>query len=350
MTTDRVRPFADRLGPALLGKGFRQDDYWVWCGSVARGEDRRWHMFASRWPKRYPFFQGYLAASEVVRASADTPEGPYTFEEVVLPARGAQWWDGRMTHNPFIVKLPQGYALFYIGATYPGETPSAQTLHRMAAAPGRLGEVCRWYNTIRIGVALAPSVTGPWTRPQQPTFDIDPDGWDSTVVTNPSPAVAPDGRIYLYYRSAGAKLGLAVAEQPEGPYLRQGEGPVVDPGEDLRIEDPFVWWSGDHWEMLCKDLTGRLTGEFHAGVHLLSPDGVDWSPAPRPKAWSRTLRWDDGTTTTQGNFERPFLLMNRGEPTHLFAATADGPGGDPEQSIPGFTRAHNTWTMVVKLT
>ncbi|WP_053377186.1 hypothetical protein [Paenibacillus sp. FJAT-27812] len=80
------------------------DGYWVWCGSVAKGEDGRFHMFASRWPKSLPMHPGWIVASEIVRAVSDTPEGPYDFQEVVFPARGAEYWDGRSTHNPHIVK------------------------------------------------------------------------------------------------------------------------------------------------------------------------------------------------------------------------------------------------------
>ncbi len=83
-----------RMLPAPVGGGFRMEGYWVWCGSVIKGEDNRYHMFASRWPKSQPMHPGWLSLSEIVRASSDTPEGPYQFEEVVLPARGAEYWDG----------------------------------------------------------------------------------------------------------------------------------------------------------------------------------------------------------------------------------------------------------------
>ena len=69
---------------------------------IVQGEDGRYHLFAARWPKELPFFDGYKVHSEVVRAASPTPEGPYEFQEVVLPARGAEYWDGRMTHNPTI--------------------------------------------------------------------------------------------------------------------------------------------------------------------------------------------------------------------------------------------------------
>lgn len=77
----------DRMLPAPLNGGFRMEDWWVWCGSAVRGEDGRFHLFASRWPKWLPMHPGWLLRSEIVRASADNAEGPYTYEETVLPAR-----------------------------------------------------------------------------------------------------------------------------------------------------------------------------------------------------------------------------------------------------------------------
>jgi hypothetical protein len=93
--------------------------------------------------------------------------------------------------------------------------------------------------------------------------------------------------------------------------------------------------------MIAKDQEGGPTGERHAGVHATSPDGVHWELAPQPKAYSRTVRWSDGTVTTQGSLERPQVLLEEGVPRYLFAATGDGPGG--------FNAAHRTWTMVIPL-
>jgi len=45
--------------------------------------------------------------------------------------------------------------------------------------------------------------------------------------------------------------------------------------------------------------------------------------------------------THQGQFERPQLLIENGRPTHLFAATGDGPGG--------FDKMSSSWNMVVPL-
>lgn len=340
-----IRPFMDRLQPAITNGGFRMDDYWLWCGSVIRGDDGKFHCFASRWPKTYPFFHGYLAASEVVRGVADNPEGPFEFAEVVLGDRGAQFWDGRMTHNPFIMKYDNEYILFYIGATYAGPRPPRAEMDALRARrSGPNGDSFPWFYSIRIGVARAPSVLGPWQRPDVPDFDIAPDSWDARMVTNPSPCVAHDGSLLLYYRSNG-KLGLARAETLAAGFHRVSAQPIFDPGTGLRVEDPCIFRSGSGYEMVCKDLTGSITGEFHAAVHLHSQDGVQWQLADQVKAWSRTLLWDSGIETTQASIERPFILCDdAGTPTHLYTATADGPGH--ADGRPGHYFAENTWNMV----
>ena len=103
-----------RLDKAVVGGGFELPGYWVWCSSVAKGDDGLYHMFASRWPKRLPFHPGWMVASEVVHATAKTAEGPYKFSDVVLPARGAQYWDGRSTHNPRIVRSRGKWVSVYL--------------------------------------------------------------------------------------------------------------------------------------------------------------------------------------------------------------------------------------------
>lgn len=70
--------------PAPVNGGFKMDGYWVWCGSVVKGEDGKFHMFASRWDKKYPMHPGWLAGSEIVRAESCTPEGPYEFYTMPL--------------------------------------------------------------------------------------------------------------------------------------------------------------------------------------------------------------------------------------------------------------------------
>jgi hypothetical protein len=152
---------APRLG------GFAMEGWWVWCGSTARGRDGRCHMFAARWPQALKFLPAYQSYSEIVRAVADTPAGPYTFAEVVLGDRGAGHWNGRMTHNPVIVRWGNRYAMFYIGTTFDGPKPSAEQLETGPA-------FYPWYRQIRIGMATSPDVVGPWERQDRPILEARP--------------------------------------------------------------------------------------------------------------------------------------------------------------------------------
>lgn len=319
------------------------DEWWVWCASVVRGFDARYHMFASRWPRSLPFMVSYPLRSEIVRASADSPLGPYRFEEVVLPPRGPHFWDGCMTHNPTIHVQGKRFFLFYIGSTFDGAAPSD---HDSTDTPEQRRRSQRSWENIRIGLAIADSPQGPWQRFDHPILDVAPASWDHRLVTNPAPCIRDDGRTLLLYRTPGprhALLGAAIADQPHGPYRRLTREPIMlHRGHEAHaVEDPFVWWTGTRYAMLAKDLSGQLTGELHAGVYAESDDGVVWRVPDAAKAYSRTITWDDGSITTLGCLERPQLLMEQNKPTHLFAAAADGPGG--------FNHATRTWNLVIPL-
>jgi hypothetical protein len=338
-STSIPRPFAEAILPAVVHGGFRRDDAWIWCGSVIRGEDERYHMFASMWEKTVPFTY-WVTNSMIVHAVADTPEGPFHYKEDVLTPRGSRFWDGMMTHNPTIHRFQDRYLLFYTGTTYEGERPGPgldvpEKVKRQAGA------------NQRIGMAVAPSPDGPWQRPYAPCLDVRPGHWDAQMTTNPAPCIHDTGDTLLLYKSKSGprrptRYGVARASTPFGPFGRVGpERPIVFGDASTPYEDAYVWFRNGMYHMLFNDLKGVLTGEDHAGAYALSIDGIDWRLHPRPRAYSRTVTWSDGTVTTQGSLERPQLLIEHGRPTHLYAATADGPGG--------FEHAANTWNMVFPL-
>ncbi|WP_223830063.1 glycoside hydrolase family protein [Paenibacillus arenilitoris] len=334
---------AGRMLPAPRSGGFRMEGYWVWCGSVVQGEDGRFHLFASRWPKSLPMHPGWLVGSEIVRAVSDSPEGPYRFQEIVLPARGAEYWDGRSTHNPHIVKHKGIYLLYYMGTTHPLREPVAGDgfgLEDPRCIVARSNK--------RVGLAVADSVFGPWRRSDAPLLPARPGGYDSYLTSNPAPCVKADDSVLLLYKARRYEgnehgrmtIGAAAASHWSGPYEPVSEEPVFPP-ERFHIEDPFIWPTGDGYAMIAKDMDGTICGEKHGGMLAVSADGLRWKPVPETKAYSRTVRWDDGTVQTMGSLERPFLLFQDGKPTHLFAAAADGPGG--------FRHAEQTWNIVIPL-
>jgi hypothetical protein len=328
-TTAGPAPFPE-FGVVPRNGGFKMDGYWVWCGSVIKGDDGRYHLFASRWPKDISFHPGWMTSSEIVRAVADTPEGPYVFQQVVLPARGAEYWDGRSTHNPSIARHGDTFLLFYMGSTHAFDDPPRGVPFLLTDPRAIVGRSHK-----RIGLAVASRLDGPWTRFDRPVLDTKPGTFYSFLTSNPSPVVHDDGSVLLMFKArkyegvphSRMMLGVARATHYLGPYDVAGNEPVFSASRFGEVEDPFVWKSPAGYELIAKDMTGAVVGEKHAGVHAWSTDGLAWRLASRPKAYTRTVRWDDGTTQLMGQLERPFLLIDGGRPRVMFAAAGDGPGG-----------------------
>lgn len=336
--------FIDRILPAPKNGGFSDPDYWIWGSSVIKGEDGKYHMFASRWTKKVGF-GNWVTNSQVVHAVSETAIGPYEFHDVVLPARGKQYWDGLCTHNPRVVKYGNQYLLYYFGNTYDFPQPDD-------ANPDVSEDNWRaaWMNK-RLGVAISDSVYGPWKRLDKPVIEPRPGHWDASITSNPAPAVnEKTGEILLMYKSSTdglvppLLLGVSKANKPEGPYKRLSDEPIFrfETADNNRIdvEDPFIWWAGNRYEAIVKDRSGEICGEEGGGVHVWSKDGVNWELFEKVKAYSRKVLWEDGTTSEHNHFERPFVLVEDGVPTHLFAATGTGPKA---------WQFDKTWNMVVPL-
>ena len=205
----------------------------------------------------------------------------------------------------------------------------------------------------RIGIAVSKSVFGPWQRSDEPILSPRPGKFDSFFTSNPAPCVQGDGSVLLVYKARAYKprpyegylhgkmtIGVAYAENYLGPYKALKDETVFPP-EKIHIEDPFIWRTENGYELIAKDMDGNISGELHAGIHAFSKDGINWEAYEGCKAYSRRIKWDDGTEQVMGNLERPFILFQEGKPTHMFFATADGTGG--------FENAKNTWNMVIPL-
>lgn len=323
-----MNPFKDRLLSTIKNGGFKMEDKMIWCGSVVKGEDDRYHMFASMWDRELGFGANWLYNCKIVRASSDTPEGPYQFEEVVLDRRGREYFDGMNVHNPYIQKHNGKYYLYYMGTTYGGNVPDH------CDSRERFVEV---WNTKRIGLAVADSVFGPWKRCDQPILQPrDCRFWDCTITTNPAVTILEDGTTYMLYKSrtyanAPLQIGVARADRPDGEFKRISDEPIFQFENDaLHVEDPFLWYEDGLFRLVIKDdfkdNSGGLTGEWGAGLYATSKDCINWEIEEDCKTYTRNIVWDDGTATEQPNLERPFLLIENGRPTHFFFATGEGPG------------------------
>ena len=302
---------------------FGQEGYEVWCGTVIRGEDGKYHMFYSRWPTRFGD-QSWVVKSEIAHAVSDTPFGTFTFHDVTLPPRGKEHWDGMVTHNPTVQRFGDKYYLYYMGNT--GDdlvTTGLNMVHR---------------NNQRIGVAVANSPYGPWQRFDQPLIDISPESSapDSLCVANPTLARGKDGTYRLLYKAVGRKNPLpfggpvvhlmASSTSPTGPFHKELKPLFLVPGETFPFEDPFMWFDPERSRYFCimKDNHGVASGAHQSTLVLFqSPDSRSWQRAKPFLVSDLTLHWADRPEQKVSRMERPQITFDDdGRPLMLVVAIA----------------------------
>ncbi|MCH5597359.1 glycoside hydrolase family protein [Niabella ginsengisoli] len=259
---------------------------------------------------------GWINGCEIAHAVADNPESEFNVVGTILKPREG-YWDATTCHNPFITTFNGKYYLYYMGNSN-GKT-----------------------NTKRIGLAVSESLNGPWQRTDAPILLPGPEGgWDDHCTTNPS-VIHHKGKYLLYYKSwntkeyeetkgsirGNRKYGLAIADNPEGPFIKYDGNPVIDfskRGNNAQLEDAFVWYEKNKFYMIARDM-GYYNHEY--GIIMHSKTGKHWSKpeiafyeadkyikqAPAPSHLSR-----------YGRFERPQLLLENGKPTYLFMTSQGG--------------------------
>jgi hypothetical protein len=108
--------------------------YFVWGGSVIKGEDHKYHMLFSLWesgPGTENFTNSWVLESKIGYAVSDYPDRAFRFQKIVLQGRRYDGdtlaWDAQMVHNPHIKRFNGKYYLYYIGSRDPGVQPKGST-------------------------------------------------------------------------------------------------------------------------------------------------------------------------------------------------------------------------------
>jgi hypothetical protein len=238
-------------------------------------------MFASSWPEQYGL-GGWTTYSEIIRATSNSLYGPYKFEEVVIQKR-AGYWDNERGHNPKIVKAGNKYVLYYISTA--NET----------------------------GYAYADAITGPWTRADSVAMPF----------SNPAPLVRKDGSVYVFGRKAvGNKR---IAQGYEAPAFNSKYKLVSTQFNLLpdsnQLEDPTIWWASEQYNVILNDFNGDATGIKKAGAQYYSADGLWYTLVSKEPVFTKTVNYDDGSSTTFRRRERPFVYVDeRGKVIAFFTS------------------------------
>ena len=93
-----------------------------------------------------------------------------------------------------------------------------------------------------VSMAWAESPDGPWQRVDRPVVELGaPDEWDSRSIHDPF-VIVYRGKYWLYYKGApldrepGRTMlragGVAIADRPEGPFVKSPLNPVVNSGHE----------------------------------------------------------------------------------------------------------------------
>lgn len=152
-----------------------------------------------------------------------TSEDGFTWEEqgvaVPRPQKPNVGW--RSVSTADILKWKGKYYMYYQG---------------FMEASGKRGDYCP------VAVSYADSPDGPWIPANIEVIPNGPEGsWDQYAIHDPYPLVH-DGKIYLYYKSAFNRPdpvwvggGLAIAEDPLGPFEKHPLNPVTSSGHEVSL-------------------------------------------------------------------------------------------------------------------
>jgi hypothetical protein len=323
--------FEAMIQPVPASAKWSDPDFNIWCGSGVKGDDGKYHLFYSRWPRKLGHI-AWVTHSEVAHAVSDSPFGPWKHHDVALPARGTNFWDGSCTHNPTVLRIGGEYYLYYMGNYGDGvvQKPLNWT-HR---------------NRQRIGVAVAASPDGPWKRFDKPVLDVseDADAPDALMTSNPSVAQRPGGGVLLIYKAVGKKRPApfggpvvhlaATADSPTGPFTKHTGEIFGAKGVMFAAEDPFIWRGADRYWAVVKDNDGHFTHRGYSLALWESADGFEWKLSNHPfVANPASIRWADGRAEKFSSLERPQVLFDSGKPIALFCASADKSGRDGSFNI-----------------
>ncbi|MCB1121758.1 MAG: family 43 glycosylhydrolase [Verrucomicrobiae bacterium] len=158
---------------------------------------------------------------------ATSRDGHSWMEKGEAIARGPQGsWDEQSVFTPNILVAEGRYWLFYTAVPKPFTNGGNQVTKSA------------------MGIAVADSPDGPWQKldsnPVLTTSD-NPDDFDSMRVDDAC-LIVRDGKYWFYYKGrqwnntpGNTKMGVAIAEHPEGPYVKHPSNPIIQGGHEVLV-------------------------------------------------------------------------------------------------------------------
>lgn len=325
-----------------------------WGGHAIRGDDGRYHIFASTLSRGCSIDEWYTN-SFISHGVASSPLGPYAYSDTVR---------GVFSHGPVVAAYNGTLALVHVGCGEPQGGPEVNC--RGVAAPaapnspppcavkeGTSYQLDGFDTLYTMPSALLGAATSPlwedrgqvlWWPGSDPCNPRGNASAPSNRITNPSIHIFANGSALMAFRwqcdgdgdrpdpgsspAAGRRIGLAYADDFRGPY-RMRETPLrAAQVADEELEDPFLYADARgalHLLVHCTPYRGPPPAGH---CHLFSADGgYTWHRSRGPPAATTEIEYEDGTRETVCRRERPQLLIEGGRPVALFSAVAPWGGG-----------------------
>jgi hypothetical protein len=281
------------------GVGPRQETNFYWDGKIVKGEDGKYHLYASRWPYSSGFGPPIGAngtgwqSSIPMQAVSDDIMGPYVNQGDCY-TRNQE--GNNKGHNTTALVTPTGAAPYTLSV---GEIVAGQMFS-------------------------AGSSNGPWTPLGPTTTNSNGHNGCGTLSSNFTFTVGPDNRFWATSRSGC----IMDSDQVLGPYKVETNSvlPNLENNDNGNAEDEVIWYSGGYFHVVYN------YWNVQRGYHIMSKDGLtNWTSTglayqgtqTPSNASSNWLRYSDGTVNQWHNMERVGVYQENGHVTHFTFAVTD---------------------------
>ncbi len=310
--------FADHW--EFVGIAVEEPGFTIWGTSPIMDKDGKVHLFVARWPCELKVDPGWRSHSEIAHYVGDGPMGPFRFSDIAVTGTGLETWDKYGAHNPSIHKVGNKFVLIYIANNDPNQPPHPANQ--------------------RIGMVISDSPNGPWKKVKKHGMVLAPPEnqkyWNynsGNGVNNPALLQHPNGGFFLYFKSDKSKMGLAVAENIEGPYVQM---PFPVTANNKSIEDGYAYLYKGKIALLTTDNHGII--EEGGGILWTSEDGIHFNTMEQGfkhineyvdiNLSEAAVHYGPGKGK-YAKFERPQLLIIDEEPAYMYAPSGTNIyGGD----------------------
>lgn len=275
---------ASDVGPRDQSNGLEDktmSKYCYWDGGIIKGEDGRYHMFASRW-NQSAGHNGWFG-SVAVHATSTNLYGPYTDQGLCWPND-----QGGKGHNVVPLQLKDGrYAIVVSETRRPAD------------------------------IFVSNSLDGPWSK--LGSMSIASNSYSSLFsASNVYIMLRPDGR----YEAIGRDAVIGISDNILGPYTIQGTNIYAKTQgcPTVNMEDPVIWYSGGEYHIVVNKWDTRKA------YHLTSKDGISNWKLQSGYAFDPTsnfIRYTNGTANHWNKLERPNVYMENGHVVAMTLAAID---------------------------